>query len=508
MASHLIFTPWPNRIKQKNNTPLQLYLILFCRKMWVAQALRCAPIWFVCVAFFAAASPLLAQDLPQKLSPEAFLAIVRQYHPVARQAGIDVDIARQQLLASRGVLDPTIYFSADKKTFDSKNYYNYFNGELKIPTWFGVDFFAGIENNNGDFTNDEVTIGKSSYAGVMVPLAKNLVYDRRRATIEQGKIFVDMSKADRELAINDLLFDAMDAYWFWALQYQLLQVLSNAVRINEDRYKLIQVTVLQGDRAGVDSTEALTQILAFKNLRNEAEMNFITAGLDLSNFLWQKNNAPYQLPPNIVPSVELLSGPVANIAYAPLAEYVNAADANHPKLRGYNFKLSALDVERRLKFQSLLPTVNFKYNALAKDYEFWKGWNATSLENNYKYGIDVGLPLFLRQGRGDYKAAKLKIESTTIEQDATRLSIDNKVKAYYTQLIQYQQQIGIAEQSLAAYQKVFDVEKMRFDIGESSLFLLNSRENKVLEAQQKLSELRAKFYKSLYGVQWAAGVLR
>ncbi|TAD84482.1 MAG: TolC family protein [Bacteroidetes bacterium] len=452
--------------------------------------------------------PAMSQPLPQQLSPEAFLAIVRQYHPVVRQAGIDVDIARQQLLASRGLLDPSIYFNADRKTFDSKNYYNYFNGELKIPTWFGVDFFAGVENNNGLFTNDEITIGQSSYAGLMVPLAKNLVYDRRRATIEQSKIFVEMSKADRELAVNDLLFDAIDAYWFWALQYQLLQVLTDAVRINEDRYKLIQVTVVQGDRAGVDSTEALTQILIFRNLRNEAEMNFITAGLELSNFLWQKNNTPYQLPSNIVPAVALLKPQPADITYAPLAEYVQAADANHPKLRNYGFKLDALDVERRLKFQSLLPTVNFKYNALARDYEFWKGWNATSLRNNFKYGIDVGMPLFLRQGRGDYKAAKLKIESTAIEQDATRLSIDNKVKSYYTQLLQYQQQITIAEQSLAAYQKVFEVEKLRFDIGESSLFLINSRENKVLEAQQKLSELRAKFYKTLYGVQWAAGVLR
>lgn len=450
----------------------------------------------------------IGKDTTKVLSPEAFLNLVRKNHPLAKQAKINVDIATQQLLAGRGILDPSIYFSSDKKTFDGKNYYNYQNAELKIPTWFGVDFYAGLENNGGSFTNDELTLGKSSYAGVMVPLAKNLIYDRRRATIEQAKIFTELSKADRELVINDLLFDAIDAYWFWTLQYQLLQVLDNAVKLNTDRYKLLQITVVQGDRAGVDSTEALTQLLTFQNLRSEAEMNFITAGYDLSNYLWLENNTPYLLPSDVIPSVKLLDEDATKIPVLALSEYISVADASHPKLRSYSFKLDGLEVERKLKFQSLLPTVNLKYNALAKDYEFWKGWNATSLQNNYKYGLDVGMPLFLRQGRGDYKAAKLKIESTQLEVDATRLFIENKVKSYFTQTLQYLQQINIATQALSAYQKVFDVEQLRFEIGESSLFLINSRENKVLEAQQKLSELKAKYFKTIYGVQWAAGILK
>jgi outer membrane protein TolC len=191
-----------------------------------------------------------------------------------------------------------------------------------------------------------------------------------------------------------------------------------------------------------------------------------------------------------------------------LNDLVAVANSSHPKLQGYQYKIDALEIERKLKFQSLLPTVNVKYNALADGYEFWKGLNATSLENNYKFGLDVGIPLFLRQGRGDYKSAKLKIESTNLDQDLTRLAIENKVKQYYNEMVNLLQQLRLQEQALQAYQKVFEVELMKFEIGESTLFLINTRENKVLEAKQKVAETRAKFFKSLYGVQWAAGILR
>jgi hypothetical protein len=45
-------------------------------------------------------------------------------------------------------------------------------------------------------------------------------------------------------------------------------------------------------------------------------------------------------------------------------------------------------------------------------------------------------------------------------------------------------------------------------VGESSLFLLNTRENKVLESMQKLAELKTKFFKSYRAVAWASGQLR
>ncbi|HAI85235.1 MAG TPA: hypothetical protein DCL43_16370, partial [Chitinophagaceae bacterium] len=81
------------------------------------------------------------------------------------------------------------------------------------------------------------------------------------------------------------------------------------------------------------------------------------------------------------------------------------AITENPSLRSYDFKLNALNVERRLAFQSLLPYVDVKYNLLNKGYYVLKDANAQLFENNYKWGLSVKMPLFLREGRGAYKAA-------------------------------------------------------------------------------------------------------
>lgn len=447
-------------------------------------------------------------DTLKTLSPDQFLNWVKQYHPLIKQAGTLVDMAGAELQSVRGMFDPMVYYTNEQKTFDGKNYYNYTNAALKIPTWFGVEIGAGIENNTGQFTNPEVSTGQSSYAGLSVPLGKNLLMDKRRAALQQAKLMVDLSEAEQRLAVNDLLFDAMNAYWNWANDYQKFLIFSDAVKTNEQRYNQIRVTVEQGDRAGVDSTEALTQLLQFKYQENDAYMQFTNSGYQLSNFLWADDEKPVLLQQSVVPAILPEKADPFARPFMVREEVLQLAQSTHPKLKMYDSKLEILDVEKKLKFQGILPTVNLKYNALADGYGFWKGWNRTLLENNYKFGAEVGMPILLRQGRGDYKGAKLKIRSTEYEQAAVRLEIDNKVKYYYNELVNLLEQIRLNERAFAAYNKVFEVEMERFKVGESTLFVLNNRELKVLESRQKLAELKAKFFKTAYGVEWAAGLLQ
>jgi outer membrane protein TolC len=167
-----------------------------------------------------------------------------------------------------------------------------------------------------------------------------------------------------------------------------------------------------------------------------------------------------------------------------------------------------LDVEKRLKFQNLLPSANLSYNFLSKGYNIWNNPNAALFSNNFKYGLEIGLPLRLSQGRGEYRAAKIKIQETRLDLAQERLAIDNKIRSYFNELAQYRQQVVIAEQALDNYQRLFNGENLRFRAGESSLFLLNTRENKVLEGRQKLIQLKTKFFKAYRALGWAAGQLR
>ncbi len=442
------------------------------------------------------------------LTPEDFITIVKKYHPIVKQADINIEKAKAAIVIARGGFDPLAYVNSEQKTFDGKNYYQYTNPELKIPTWYGIEVKAGLENNRGQFLNNESTFGKTSYVGISLPLAKNLLMDNRRATLQQSKIFRLQSESERLNTINELLNEAYNSYWNWVKEYQVYQILSDAVKINETRFALVKIGFREGDRPAIDTIEALAQLQNFQYLQNESLVNFKNAGVGLSAFLWLENNTFYQLNEAVVPGNKWNLQNISDLSLGVLDEILYTARLSHPKLSIFSYKLQSLDIERKLKFQSLLPTLNVKTNLLNKGYDVFKGASASFYENNNKFGIDFGMPLRLSEGRGAYKIAKLKIIETNYALGLQQQEIENKIRYYYNELSGLQKQITIYEQAYINYQTLFRGEDTRFKAGESTLFLLNTRENKVLEALQKLTELKAKFYKTQVALQWAAGQLR
>jgi outer membrane protein TolC len=454
--------------------------------------------------------PLRGQSMDSStfLSQEAFINIVRNYHPVAKQANLLMDLAEAQMTASRAGFDPLLYMSAEKKTFDGKNYYDIFHPELKIPTWYGIEVKAGLENNMGDLLNPEVSKGKSSYLGVSVPLGRNLVVDKRRAVLRQAKLFREQSKSERLIAVNDLLYGAYSSYWNWVSAWAGYRILSDQVHLNESRYGGIRTLYLQGDRAAIDTTEALAQLQSLQLAQGDAWLKFRSAGLELSNYMWMANDSPYYLPPTVRPDSAWEKMNTETVKLPVLEDVLAAARQGHPKLSVYDFKLQSLDIEKRLKFQSNLPLLNLNGNILNKGYNVFENGSWPYYQNNYKIGFDFVMPLRISQGRGEYRAAKIKIRDTELDRAQDAQEIANKVRGYFYELAMLQQQVRLAGDNSLNYQRLLQGEETRYRAGESSLFLVNAREVKSLEAKQKLAELRAKFFKGYYALEWAAGQLR
>ncbi len=463
------------------------------------------------LGFSCLALPGKTQDsiLPRKvLSPEDFTAIIKTFHPVIRQAELRVQQADANITLARGGFDPQFTYSTDQKTFNGTDYYQYTDARLKIPTWYGVELNTGIENNAGNFINSEYTLGQSSNIGISVPLARNLLMDKRRATLQQAKIFSKQSQSDRANTVNNLLFDAYDSYWNWVREHFVLQVLTDAVRINEERFALVKIGYRQGDRPAIDTTEALAQLQLFRFEQAECRVRLKNAAVDLSNYLWLTNNRYYEVDESVKPDEIWNTMLVDTMTVSPLNELLYTARITHPKLQVVDFKLQQLEIDRKLKFQNLLPVVNVKASLLNKGYNVWKGVGSGFYENNNKFGVDIGIPLRLSEGRGSYRMAKLKIAETELAYNLQQQEIAIKVKQYYNEVLGLQQQVRIYEQATNNYATLLRGEDTRFKAGESSLFLLNTRENKLLEARQKLITLKTKYFKSRYGLLWAAGQLR
>lgn len=446
-----------------------------------------------------------AQDSTKTLSAEQFVQIVRQYHPVALQADNNIEQARANLRSVRGLFDPVLETAVAEKVFDGKQYYRYTQPQLTVPTWYGIELYAGTEHLIGTRTSPEETLGKTSYAGISVPLLKNLLMDRRRAALQQAKILQQQSGAEKQMALNDLLRDALNTYWNWVQQGLLKNTIDRLVTVNEARLKLIKTTVRVGERPAIDTIEALAQLQTFLSLQQEQNLALQNALLDLSFFLWTEGNQQYLLPREVRPAT-LLRRPETLFLHTP-DSLLNIARMQHPELRQYGFKLNSLEVDQRLKAQNLLPKLDVKYNQLGRGYNVMKTATAPLLQQNYQYGIAFAMPLRLSEGRGEYRRAKLKIQNTELELAQKRIQIENKVRGYVNKLQTLQAQITIQRNALSNFAVLQRAEETRFFAGESSLFLINTRETKVLETEQKLIELQTKQAQNGIDLQWAAGIL-
>ena len=167
--------------------------------------------------------------------------------------------------------------------------------------------------------------------------------------------------------LNDLLYDAAKAYWTWWQQYQVKLLFHQAIKNAEERFRLVKTSCRIGERSAIDTVEALAQRQSFKIRANEILLDLTNSQLSMNVFLWKDSNEPYTVPQGVTPQ-RTMPTMFENMQLEGLLQQVQL----HPELQQYRFKLESLQVEKRLKFQSLLPSVYLKYNQLSRSHNLQK----------------------------------------------------------------------------------------------------------------------------------------
>ena len=111
-------------------------------------------------------------------------------------------------------------------------------------------------------------------------------------------------------------------------------------------------------------------------------------------------------------------------------------------------------------------------------------------------GIDFYFPLFLRKERGSLKLAQYKIQESEFSRDLEKLQLTNKINAQKTELVSLSKQQKLVNKLVADYETMLKSEERLFNLGESSLFLINSRENTLVSARLSQIALDNRFYTS------------
>ncbi|AZB10039.1 TolC family protein [Chryseobacterium sp. G0162] len=441
----------------------------------------------------------LAQD-SLTISAQEFISVVKNYHPLALKYQLQNKIAQSEITKARGAFDPVLGGKIGEKNIDGTQYYRQKNLELGIPTWYGIDLTAGYQNLNGEKLNSSDTKGGLYSMGVTVPLAKNLLYDKRRAILDQAKFAVKMTEAEQTILTNELLLEAENTYWEWVQSFEIYQLQAKAVEINKKRLNLTQKTFEYGERAAIDTVEASSQLQSFELQQKEAYLNFVRNTQKLQLFLWKDKQEIYEISNIIYPSNHLSDHPAYSDFEFLLQELSTKEIDTHWSVLYYDQKHQILESERKLKWQSFLPKLDFTYNFFNK--ENYQADYLPLFDNNFQYGLKLEIPVFQREARANYQIAKIKIQQNQLDTQVKKRELHTKIETYKNELVNYHTQINLSKNNLVNYQKLLTAEEIRYTNGESSLFLINSRENKMIDAQEKYISLQAKFLKSFTKLKW------
>lgn len=443
----------------------------------------------------------LSQTVPE-YSYNTFLNSVKEANPLSKRAENYNAYAKVQLKAAQGNFDPQLASNIESKQFNSTNYFTYANAELKQPLYTSQYLKVGYQYGQGIFLNPELStpLVGLPYVGIEASLLQGLMFDTRRAAVVKAKHYSEYFNAEQKIQMNDLMFSASNIYVDALYTKKINNLFSYFAILADQRLKGISELSEVGERPAIDTIEAAIFLQSRLLDKQAGEIEMIKKFNELS----MVNPLPSTLSLNKMTFTDSLEH-VYSLTIKIIQQTIINEENINPIISQYLAKQKLLDTEKRLKREMIKPVLDISYNFLNTSNDIFF---PTINTNNYKWGASFSFPLFLRKPRNEYKMADLEAKNNQLEIINKQNQINFKRKYILEAIKVTAEQIVNAARSATYSKLLVEAERLKFTNGESSLFLLNSRESKWLETELKLAEYKLKLIKSFFELTYLNGDLK
>ncbi len=428
----------------------------------------------------------------------SFLKQVYQFAPSVLNSGLQVDIQNQEWLAAKAVFEPKLGGTYAAKNYGDKLYYSKLDAGVKVKTPLGVKVTGGYTQNEGVFLNPEGTVPLQgiAYAGIEIPLGAGLFTDEDRTYIKQQRIENNAAGLVNQLEINDHLLSSGVAYWHWYESIMLLKLSQEAIEQAKNRWQYVILQNKIGEAADIDTLEAFINyqnrqaFLLESTIKWEKYRNYIL------NFLWK---------PELQ---QKLVAPLVDIDYEaqfPDSFQQRQITQTHPYVQLLVMDSMINQTNLMLAKEYYKPQVDLAFK-LQEDGDGIGKFNYNPTQNNY-VGLNVYMPIFLRNQRAKSEQAVIKNEVIGNKKKEALVKLENAQRTYYQNTINLKQSLDLLAVTNDNYKRMLDAEQAKFNAGESSLFIVNSRELKWIESREKYIKTYSDFRKSILDYYHSLGIL-
>jgi outer membrane protein TolC len=403
-------------------------------------------------------------------------------HPSLEAARTDLAAARGELLASAGLFDPTLRARAANAPV---GYYSQsrLDAQLEWPTsvW-GATVFGGYRLGRGSFAPYDGKLETNELgewrAGLSVPVWRNGPIDRRRAALARAEQGLTAAEGALEVERLGLYRQAVQRYWGWAAAGRRLAVAEALLGVAVRRDADLARSVSAGAVAPVERLENQRAVFQREAQLVQARQALAQAAVELSLFWRYPGHAP------VVPSEaalpDALPDPVA-VDAARLARDLETAVANRPELRRLEAQRAQAEIERRFAENQLAPGVDL---SLVGSQDQGPGSPARA-PGELEAGIGLEWPILNRQPRGRLEAAEAASARLAAQQRLQAERVRAETLTAQAELSGAVARVAIARRELATARRLEALERERFRLGESTLLIVNLREQATAETAMR-----------------------
>ena len=473
-------------------------------------------VW-VCFTFFTMLPLKEAKantDTTRGLSIKEVIDMVHNNHPLVISSRMESTRGKATLRKARGAFDPRFQIETGGK---SQEYVNQFGNpgkftyekegaHLSLPTRSPVKIESGYESGRGNLVNGEsyTLKGGLRYAGISIPVLKGLITDERRTMLAQSKLFKNQSIEIQKIQLLNLSEMVWKDYVLWFIAFQQRNAYATGAQLSLERQEALRELFKAGGCNGMDTLENYIQLELFRTREKEWRVNTTKQRLQLSRHLWNYNNNTNEwsalgISEDTEPSEDFFN----YLDSLFLSNKPNAIDVSIiPDINSLNFSVEQQRLNYKLKKWNLLPTFDLKYQQL-----FGNTFQDYALGSDRRFGLNFSTPLFLRKERGEMKIAEIKWQQESLKYQFKQNETKLKLAALYQQGEIYKDVYEHLKNVENGYLKLFKLERNKFDSGDGTVFLLNTRENRYLNARVKTIEQKSKYLNTLIDYLRATGSL-
>ena len=428
-------------------------------------------------------------SLADVLTEDIVIDSARKNHPKIFINEEKIRTANAKLQEAQGEFDTK--FEANYKQFTS-GYYDdrgYLESRITKPLPLAnAKVYTGYTRSNGQYPElnqyfSTKSDGRAIF-GFEFSLLRGFLINEQASLKKIANIDVDISRYASQLMEQQIITDARKAFWKYIYAKKIAQLHQQMLDIAINRRDSLEIQVKKGEKAPIILDENRRVILKRQSGIETMQREVLNSAVNLSMYLRNENQEPVEIE-------SITSAKTSEIDPTHSVPPHHQLDIRHAKERRLDIHIAKAllkqqDIQMKVSKNQRLPVVDVGFES-SKDY----GTGAIEKNNTlHKVKLNISIPLENNKQIGKFEGNTTKSRIIKKELQLLENSISSEILATYNRLSELDAIYKNAQEEAEIAKKLLKAENTLFKNGDSDFFMLNAREQDLLNAQENCHKIK------------------